>query len=678
MDLKYVPTTCPYCGTGCSLYLVVRNGRVVGVAPSTRSPVNEGKLCPRGISSWKFINSPDRLTHPLIRKNGTLVPASWNEAVSFIAEQFRHYRPSECCVLSSPRTSNEDNYAMMKFARGVLKTNHIDHCERLCHASIVEPLTDSFGCQAMTGSIPDLSTARTIFVIGSNAFAQHPLVGRRIALAQKHGATYICADPRHTFTGEGADLLLQFHAGTDVLLLNGIMQEILQNEWENTAFIAERTRGFAEFKKIIMDPVYSVSAVSTVTGVPEDNIRRAASLLAQPGCTVIYSTGITKQGDSAANIHSIANLQLLTGNIGRPGTGINPLRGQNNIQGACDMGAQPFYFTGYQRVDDAFVHKKFSDAWHFPDGIAPAVCGYEITEMMDILISGSGELKAMYIMGENPVLSDLDINHAKAALNNLEFLVVQDIFLNETCEFADVVLPAVCFAERDGTQTNTERRVQRWRRAASPPGEAKADWRIIADIAAALGYADQFSWTSYDEIFTEIASLTPQYAGLGYDRLDTPDGIQWPCPSTSHSGTPHLYADQFATADGLGIFLPAEWHPPSEIIDTEYPFRFTTGRCIFHWDTGTMARKTSNIGETSWVEINNADARRLGIEPGYPVRIITRDSATPAVARVTTEILPGTLFMPSHYVEFETKELVQNTVACHNAGSRPAKIEKII
>lgn len=677
MDLKYVPTTCPYCGTGCSLYLVVRDGRVVGVAPSTRSPVNEGKLCPRGMSSWKFINSPDRLTRPLIRKDGTLVPVSWTEAVLLIAERFRHYRPSEFCVLSSPRTSNEDNYVMMKFARGVLKTNHIDHCERLCHASIVEPLADSFGCQAMTGSIPDLSTARTIFVIGSNAFAQHPLIGRRIALAQKRGATYICADPRRTFTGEGADLSLQFHAGTDVLLLNGIMQEILQNGWENTAFIAERTRGFAEFKNIIMDPAYSVSAVSAATGVPEDHIRRAAFLLAQPDCIVIYSTGITKQGDSAANIHSIANLQLLTGNIGRPGTGINPLRGQNNIQGACDMGAQPFYFTGYQRVDDAVVHKKFTDAWQFPDGIAPAICGYEITEMMDTLISGSGELKAMYIMGENPVLSDLDINHAKAALTNLEFLVVQDIFFNETCEFADVVLPAVCFAERDGTQTSTERRIQRWHRAATPPGEAKADWRIIADIAAALGYADQFPWSSYDEIFTEIASLTPQYAGLDYDRLETPDGMQWPCPTAVHPGTPHLYTDRFATADGLGIFLPAVWHSPGETTDTEYPFRFTTGRCIFHWDTGTMARKSTSTGESGWVEINSTDAGRLGIESGDPVRIITRDSATSAVARVTTEILPGTLFMPSHYVEFETRELVQNTVTGRDAGSRPAKIEKI-
>ncbi|MCZ9311958.1 MAG: molybdopterin-dependent oxidoreductase, partial [Methanocorpusculum sp.] len=300
-----------------------------------------------------------------------------------------------------------------------------------------------------------------------------------------------------------------------------------------------------------------------------------------------------------------------------------------------------------------------------------------ITEMMDTLISGSGGLTAMYIMGENPVLSDLDVNHAKAALTNLEFLVVQDIFFNETCEFADVVLPAVCFAERDGTQTNTERRVQRWHRAASPPGEAKADWRIIADIAAALGYADQFSWTSYDEIFSEIASLTPQYAGLDYGRLENPDGIQWPCPTAGHPGTPHLYADRFATADGLGIFLPAAWHPPGETTDTEYPFRFTTGRCIFHWDTGTMARKNSSAKDTSWVEINSADAGRLGIESGDPVRISTRDREIFAVARVTTEILPGTLFMPSHYVEFETKELVQNTAACRNAGSGPAKIEKI-
>lgn len=678
MDIKYVPTTCPYCGTGCSLYLIVQNGRVTGVAPATRSPVNMGKLCPRGMSSWRFVNSPNRLTQPLIRKNGILVPVSWSEAISFIVDKIQSYCPSEFCVLSSPRTSNEDNYVMMKFARGVLKTNHIDHCERLCHASIVQPLSDSFGCQAMTGNIPDISMSQTIFVIGSNAFAQHPLIGRQIVLAQKRGATYICADPRRTFTGSGADLLLQFHAGTDILLLNGIMQEILRNGWENTEFIAEHTRGFSEFKKSIMNPAYAVPKVSTITGVPEDSIIRAAYLLSQPGCTIVYSTGITKHGDSIANIHSIANLQLLTGNIGKPGTGVDPLRGQNNIQGACDMGAQPFYFTGYQRVDDDAAYKKFADRWGFPDGIAPPVCGYEITKMIDVLASGSGELKAMYIMGENPVLSDIDVNHAKTALRNLEFLVVQDIFLNETCEFADVVLPAACFAERDGTQTNTERRVQRWHKAVSPPGDAKTDWRILADIATALGYADQFSWASYDEIFTEIALLTPQYAGINYNRLTTPDGIQWPCPNINHPGTPHLYSEKFATPDGRGLFIPAEWYPSSEMIDTEYPFWFTTSRCIFHWDTGTMARKCSNIGDLSWVEINSTDAERLDIESGDPIRIITRDTALLAVAQITTEILPGTLFMPSHYVELETKELVQNTVAGRNPGSRPARIEKII
>ena len=678
MDLNYVPTTCPYCGTGCSLNLVVRNGRVCGVAPCTRSPVNEGRLCPRGMSSWEFIHSPDRLCTPLIRKNGTLQPASWTEAITLIAERFRSYRPAELCVLSSPRTSNEDNYAMMKFARGVLKTNHIDHCERLCHASIVEPLADSFGWQAMTGSIPDLPDAGTIFVIGSNAFAQHPLIGRRIALAQKRGATYICADPRKTLTGEGADLFLQFHAGTDVLLLNGIMQEILQNGWENTAFITSRTEGFDEFRRIIMQPAYAAPAVAAATGVPEDHIRKAAYLLATRDSAIIYSTGITKQGDSIANIHSIANLQLLTGSIGRPGTGVNPLRGQNNIQGACDMGAQPFYFTGYQRVDAPVVHAGFTAAWNFPDGIAPPIPGYEITGMMDTLISGSGELKAMYVMGENPVLSDLDISHAKSALANLEFLVVQDIFPNETCAFADVVLPAVCFAERDGTQTNTDRRVQRWHKAVDPPGDAKPDWRIIADIACAMGYRDQFAWTSYADIFDEIASLTPSYAGLTYHRLDYPDGIQWPCPKPGHPGTPHLYADRFATPTGRARFLPAEWQPPAETVDAAYPFRFTTGRCIFHWDTGTMTRNSSCTEETSWIEMNSADAARLGIVSGDPVRISTRHSTTSATARVTAEILPGTLFMPSHYVEFATRELVQNAAASRESESLPAKIEKII
>ncbi|MDV0441843.1 formate dehydrogenase subunit alpha [Methanorbis furvi] len=678
MNLKYVPTTCPYCGTGCSFFLVVRDGRLVGVAPRSRSPVNEGKLCPRGMAAWEFVASPERLTHPLIRKNGELVPATWNEAITLIAEKFRQYQPSECCVLSSPRTSNEDNYVMMKFARGVLKTNHIDHCERLCHASIVDSLADSFGHPAMTGSIPDLAKAKCIFVIGSNAFAQHPLIGRKIIEAQRSGATYICADPRKTFTGSQADLHLQFHAGTDIMLLNGIMHEILLQKLENTEFIAERTNGFDEFREIILQPEYSAENVAESCGVPAEKIRATAKLMALPGCAVIYSSGITKQGNSAENIHSLANLQLLTGNVGRAGTGVHPLRGQNNIQGACDMGAQPFYFTGYQRVEDADVHKKFEEAWSFSDGIAPAKTGYEITEMMDSLISKSGELKAMYIMGENPVLSDLDINHAKAALEQLEFLVVQDIFLNETAGFADVVLPAVCFAERDGTQTNTERRVQRWHKACEPPGEAKADWEIIASIASAMGYAEQFSWKTYAEVFDELASLTPPYAGISYDRLASADSIQWPCPSGDHSGTQILYTDTFATADGRAVFLPAVRQIENEKTDEQYPFLFTTGRCIFHWDTGSMTRKSSAANTGNWLEINTADAKKLEISTGDSVRLITHDAEISATARVTEEILPGTLFMPSHYVEFTTKELVQNTMPTPGCGGRSAKIEKII
>ncbi len=680
MTIRYVPTTCPYCGTGCSFFLVVQDGHVAGVAPNPRSPVNEGKLCPRGMAAYEFVESPHRLTHPWIRRNGELVPASWDEAVAVAASRLKSYQPAECCVLSSPRTSNEDNYTMMKFARGVLKTNHIDHCERLCHASITEPLADSFGYQAMTNSIPDLSDTDCIFVIGSNAFAQHPLIGRRIITAKHNGAKYICADPRKTLTGMQADLHLQFRSGTDIVLLNSIMQEILREGWEDERFIQARTRGFAAFREKIMDDVYAPETASAVTGVPADHIRQAAEWIATKNCAIIYSTGITKQGDSVANIHSIANLQLLTGNIGVRGTGVNSLRGQNNIQGACDMGAQPFYFTGYQRVDDPAVHTKFETAWNFPDGIAKSKIGYEITEMMDILIAGTGELKAMYVMGENPVLSDLDMNHAKAALDNLEFLVVQDIFMTETCAYADVVLPAVCFAERDGTQTNTERRVQRWHKAAEGPGETMADWQIIAKIAAAMGYPDQFAWKSFSEVFEEIASLTPQYQGINYTRLEKPEGLQWPCPTSGHPGTPYLYAERFATPDGRGVFLPAEWQPPTETPDAEHPFLFTTGRCIFHWDTGSMTRKRKDEGTAGgWVEIHTDDARRLGIADGDPVRIRMRDNEICATARITPDIMPGTVFMPSHYVEYATKELVQNTVGCDSGyAGKPAKIEKII
>ncbi|HJJ29656.1 MAG TPA: molybdopterin-dependent oxidoreductase, partial [Methanocorpusculum sp.] len=386
MDFRLIRTICPYCGTGCSLSLVTTGDRVQGVQPYPRSPVNAGKLCARGLSAAEFVNSPDRLTHPMIRKNGALEKVSWEEALAFTAERLKNYLPSEVGVLSSPRVSNEDNYVMMKFARGVLKTNNIDHCERLSHSSTVQPLIGSFGYPAMTNSISDIAGSDCILVLGSNVFRQFPLVGRAIIQAQQSGARYICADPRKTFTSSTADLSIQFYHGSDVALLNGIMQVICTNGWEDAGFIAARTEGYAAFYDLVTSPAYSLDRVSKATGVGSAAIIQAAEWISSAkSCSIIYSTGVTKFGAGDDVIHAIANLQLLTGNIGKKGAGISSLRGQNNIHGACDMGILPEYFTGYQRVDDSNVSAKFSREWKFADGISEPKRGHDSTEMMEHL-----------------------------------------------------------------------------------------------------------------------------------------------------------------------------------------------------------------------------------------------------------------------------------------------------
>ncbi len=666
MEMKYVPTTCPYCGTGCSMNLVVVDGKVTGVAPYQRSPVNEGKLCPKGIYAYEFINSEDRLTTPLIKKDGEFVEAGWDEAYELIAKKLKSYTPDEMAVLASARTSNEDNYAIMKFARGVLKTRHIDHCARLCHSSTVSGLAATFGSGAMTNSIGDIAQSKCVFIIGSNTFEQHPLIGRRVMQAKKNGAKIIYADPRLTPTGKQADLYMQFRSGSDVAILNGLMQEIIRNGWEDKDFIANRTKDFDALKDVVMKPDYSLENVSTISGIPVDQLKTAAEWIATSGATaILYSMGITQHTTGVDNVKSVANIQMLTGNLGKPGTGVNALRGQNNVQGACDMGALPVVFTGYQKVIDEAAYKKFSDAWGFPDGICEPENGYEVTTMMDVLTEKPGELKAMYIMGENPMLSDPDLTHVEHALKNLEFLVVQDIFLTETARLADVVLPATCYAEKDGTQTSTERRVQMWRKAQDPPGEAKLDWQIIAELSAKMGYAAQFPWQSAEDVFTEIAQVTPSYGGMSYERLRKPEALHWPCPSPDHPGTPILHIGKFSHPDGLGVFFPLEFKYPAEVPDAEYPYIFTTGRNLFHWHTGSMTRRSASLDSevpTGWIEINAEDAEDLGVVDGEMVIARTRRGEIKVPARVTKEIMKGVMFMPFHFAECAANILTNNAL----------------
>lgn len=663
--IEFVPTTCPYCGTGCSFYLVVRNNEVIGIEPWHTPPINEGKLCQKGRYAHQFIHSKDRLTKPLIKKDGIFAVSTWGEAYRLIIEKFRSFRPDEFGCLASAKASNEDNYVMQKFARIVLKTNNIDHCARLCHSSTVSALSEVFGSGAMTNSILDLHESKCLFIIGSNTFEQHPLIGRRLVLARKNGAKIIYADPRCTPTAKQADLYLSMYSGTDVALLNGLMHHIIENGWEDREFIERRTKGFDSLKETVMKDDYDLKNVSRLTGVPESDLATSGEWIAKSKpCAAVFAMGITQHTVGVDNVKSVANLMMLTGNIGKPGSGVNPLRGQNNVQGASDMGGLPNVYSGYQKVTDENSRSMMMRMWGV-DEIASATAGHTVTEMVDILAYQPGIIKCMYMMGENPMLSDPDINHVRSALENVEFMVSQEIFLSETAEFADVVLPAACYAEKNGTHTNTERRVQRWRKAVDPPGDAKPDWLIICEIARLMGHEKQFPYHSESEIFDEIAKVTPSYAGMNYRRLEHPYALQWPCPDASHPGTQILHTDRFATIDGLGVFTAVEWKPPAEVTDSLYPLILTTGRSIWHWHTGTMTRRSETLDnevKTGWVEINASDAEKLGIDDGERVRVSSRRGEIEIPAKVTEDIKAGEVFIPFHFKECPANILTNNAV----------------
>ena len=658
MDFKYVPTTCPYCGTGCGFNLVVVDKKVVGVQPWQRNPVNEGKLCPKGNYAHEFINRPDRLTKPLIKKDGKFVEASWDEAYKLIAQNFKKYLGEQSACLSSARVSNEENYLMQKFARAVLKTPNIDHCARLCHASTVVGLAGAFGSGAMTQSIADIAESKCILIIGSNTFETHPLIGRRVMQAKAKGAKVIYADPRFTPTAKQADLYLPFYSGTDVAILNCFMHQVIKNGWESKDFIKNRTKDYEKVKEIVTKDAYSPENVSKISGIPVKDLITAAEWFGKSGqSAILYSMGITQHSHGVDNVRCIAALAMLTGNVGRPGTGVNPLRGQNNVQGGCDMGALPDLYSGYQKVSDPLMREKFAHAW----GVAQlsATPGLPLTRAMDA--ASAGQLQAMFIMGENPALSDPDLGHARRVLENLELLVVQDIFMTETAALADIVLPAACYAEKEGTFTSTERRIQRLSKAVEPPGVARADWEIICAIAERAGYQGM-RYADPAAIMDEIAALTPIYGGIAYGRLD-PHGLQWPCPDRSHPGTPLLHTERFTR--GTGRFSTAFHHLPAELPDAQYPLVLTTGRTYFHWHTGSMTRRTHLLDReepSSFIELHPDDAARLGVRNRDLLLVSSRRGKVRTEARVTDMVIPGVVFMPFHFAEGAANTLTNNVL----------------
>jgi formate dehydrogenase alpha subunit len=503
----------------------------------------------------------------------------------------------------------------------------------------------------MTNAISEISGAACIFVIGSNTTAAHPIIGRQISRAVRGGAKLIVADPRETMLCEIADVWLRHQPGTDVALLNALAKVIIEEKLLNTSFIQERCEGFEAFEETAT--AWDLSMSEEMTGVSVEDITKAARMYASISpATILYAMGITQHSHGTNNVKAVANLALLTGQIGKPSTGVNPLRGQNNVQGACDMGALPNVFPGYQKVDDPETRKKFEKAWGSKLNPSP---GLTLTEIFGA--AHSGKIKALYLMGENPVVTEADTKFIEQTIPHLQLLVVQDLFLTETAQLADVVLPAASFAEKNGTFTNTERRVQRVRKAIEPVGNSRPDWMIICDIAKNMD-AKGFDFENPEQIMEEIRQLTPSYGGITYERI-RPLGIQWPCPDLKHSGTPYLYPEKFATPNGLGQFTPVTYSPPAEVTSREYPLILTTRRSIFHYH-GTLSRKVDGLnalrGEEQ-VEINPVDAAALDIEGGEIVKVISRRGMVRAKAKISKMTPAGVVSMTFHYSETRTNIL---------------------
>ena len=656
VEIKYVPSICPYCGTGCGINFVVKDGKIIGVEPWKRHPVNEGKVCPKGNFGWQFINHPDRLTTPLIKENGEFREASWDEALDLVASTLKKYAdtdPNKLGFYACARSPNENIYITQKLARAGCGTQNVDHCARICHGPTVAGLATTFGSGASTNGYDSIEEADFIFCIGSNNMEAHPLFGRKIIRAIKNGAKLVVADPRFTPTAKLAHEYMQFKTGTDVALMNGMIKIIIENGLQDDEFIKNRTKGYEEMKEVAMK--YDLDKVAEITEADPEQIERVAIEYAQAeNAAIVYSLGITEHSHGADNVMSTANLAMLTGNLGKIGGGVNPLRGQNNVQGACDMGALPSDYVGYRKVKDPETTAWFND-YYSGEGYEvnlPTTPGLTLVEMMNA--AHAGDLKVLYIHGEDPVLSDADIKHTKEAIANLEMLIVQELFMTDTAAEADVVLPAAGWGEQEGTFTSGERRVQWLRKAQEPPEGALVDWKIMEEIAVRMGRPRElFHYENAAEIWEEIRELAPSYYGITHERLLKPEGVHWPCLDPEDPCEPLMHKDKFAHPDGLGVFQALEHRGPVEVVDDEYPLLLTTTRILFHYHAA-MTRRCETLDKevpTGFIEINTEDAAERGILNNEIVKAYSRRGEIEIPARVTDDIKKGIVNIPMHFTE---------------------------
>jgi formate dehydrogenase alpha subunit len=661
---KIVRTTCPYCGVGCQMNLKVKDDYLYAVEAPFDSAPNYGMLCVKGRFGVDFVRHPGRVIKPHIRTNreegrsakAIWREANWDEALDLVADQLvrirRDHGGDAIASYASAKATNEDTYVFQKLMRALIGTNNIDHCARLCHAGSVTGLQLSIGSSAMSNSIAEMENLEVFIITGSNTSETHPIIANFLKRAvRQNGAKLIAIDPRQIEMTDFATLWLRHNSGSDVALFQAMAHVIVEEKLYDPQFIEQRTEGFEQYIHSLES--FSPEWAEEVTGVPADHIRQAARLYASAERAAIYwGMGISQSTHGTDNTLALVNLALMCGHLGKPGTGLNPLRGQNNVQGCSDSGGLPNVFTAYQPVSDPEIRSRFESTW----GVAlNPVPGLTATEIVDQAVMG--KVRGMYIIGENPMMSEPNQNHVRHALEQLDFLVCQDIFINETGELADVILPAVSFAEKDGTFTNTDRRVQRCRAALPPLGDSRPDWQILCDLGQRIEarldvkLSTGFDYQHPEQIWEEMRQLTPEFWGINYTRLEREGGVHWPCPSLDHPGTPYLFAEEFPR--GRGKFWQIEFGTQSELPDEEYPFNLSTGRVLYHWSGSTMTGRSSieQVFPEAICEMHPDDAIELGLEESDWVKVSSRRGSITLRVLVTGRSPRGMVFIPFHFAE---------------------------